>query len=98
MKRAAEVALAMVQGMGEHLAASERGHVLSGRALGQDKLALEHNVIKLALEQAEGRISDAARLAGMSWQGLAYALNTRHKDLLKYRTPVRRRKRKERGH
>ncbi len=92
MKRAAEVALAMVKEIGEHLAAPERGQLLSGRALGQDKLALEHHVIKLALEQAKGKISEAARLAGMSWQALAYALHTRHKDLLKYRTPVRRRR------
>ena len=46
----------------------------SGRALGQDKLALEHHVIKLAVEQAKGRVNEAARLAGMSWEGLAYAL------------------------
>jgi tetratricopeptide (TPR) repeat protein len=95
MKRAAEVALAMVQEIREHLAASERGQMLSGRALGQDKLALEHHVIKLALEQAKGSVSDAARLAGMSWQALAYALNTRHKDLLKYRIPAKRRKRRK---
>ena len=95
MKRAAEVALAMVQEIREHLAASERDQVLSGRGLGQDKLALEHHVIKLALEQAKGSVSDAARLAGMSWQGLAYALNTRHKDLLKYRIPAKRRKRRQ---
>jgi hypothetical protein len=92
MKRAAEVALAMVKEIGEHLAAPERGQLLSGRALGQDKLTLEHHVIKLALQQAKGRVSEAARLAGMSWQALGYALRTRHKDLLKYRTPVRRRR------
>jgi tetratricopeptide (TPR) repeat protein len=95
MKRAAEVALAMVKEIGEYLAAPERGQLLSGRALGQDKLAMEHHVIKLALEQAKGRVSEAARLAGMSWQALAYALHTRHKDLLKYRTPVRRRQRRQ---
>jgi tetratricopeptide (TPR) repeat protein len=92
MKRAAEVALAMVKEIGEHLAAPERGQLLSGRALGQDKLALEHHVIKLALEQAKGKVSEAARLAGMSWQALTYALRTRHKDLIDKRTPVRRRR------
>ncbi len=65
---AAEAALAAFQEIGEHLAASERGQLISGRGVGQDKLALEHHVIKLALEQANGRISQAARLAGMSWQ------------------------------
>jgi tetratricopeptide (TPR) repeat protein len=92
MKRAAQVALTMVREIGEHLAAPERGQLLSGRALGEDKLALEHQTIKLALEQANGRISAAARLAGMSWQGMAYALRTRHKDLLNLRTPPRRRR------
>jgi len=92
LTRAAEVALAMVQEIGEHLTAPERGQLLSGRALVQDKLALEHHVIKLALEQAKGRVSEAARLAGMSWQALAYALRTRHKDLIDKRTPVRTRK------
>lgn len=92
MRRAAEVALVLVQEIGEHLAAPERGQLLPGRALGKDKLALEHHFIKLALEQAKGSVSEAARLAGMSWQGLAYALNTRHKDLLKCRTPVKHRR------
>jgi tetratricopeptide (TPR) repeat protein len=96
MKRAAEVALAMVQEMREHLAASDDGQLLSGRGVGKDKLALEHNVIKLALIRAEGRVSEAASLAGMSWQGLAYALRTRHKDLLKYRIPMRPRARRKR--
>jgi tetratricopeptide (TPR) repeat protein len=94
--RSAEAALAAFHEIGEHLAASERGQLLSGRGVGRDKVALEHHVIRLALEQAKGRVSEAARLAGMSWQGLAYALRTRHKDLLKYRTPVRLRPRKER--
>lgn len=48
MMRAAEVALAMVQKIGDHLVASEHGQILSSRALGQDKLELEHHVIKLA--------------------------------------------------
>ena len=95
MTRAAEVALVMVQEIGEHLAAPERGQLLSGRALGEDKLALEHHVIKLVLDQANGRVSEAARLAGMSHQALAYALRTRHKDLLSQRTPPRPRSRRQ---
>lgn len=95
MNRAAEAALAAFQEIGEHLAASEHEQLMSGRPLGQDKLAIEHHVIKLALKQAKGRVSEAARLAGMSWQGLAYALRTRHQDLLKDRTPERKRKRRK---
>lgn len=94
MKLAAEAALTTFREIGEHLAALEQGQLISGRGVGQDKLAIEHHVIKLALEQTNGRISEAARLVGMSWQSLAYALRTRHKDLQNERKPVRHRKRR----
>ena len=88
----AEAALAMFRELGNHLVVSQQGQRLSGRGVGQDKLAMEHEVVRLALEQANGRISRAARLAGMSHQGLAYALRTRHKDLQDKRKPPRQRK------
>lgn len=94
MHRAAEAALAAFREIGEHLITSERGQVISGRGLGQDKLAMEHEVIKVALEQSKGRISQAARIVGMSWQGLAYALRTRHKDLQDKRKPPQQRNQK----
>lgn len=94
LNRSAEAALAAFREIGEHLGVSERGQLLSGRGVGHDKLAMEREVIKIALEQAKGRITRAARLVGMSHQGLAYALRTRHKDLLTARTPVRHRKQK----
>ena len=93
--RAAEATLAAFRELGDHLVVSQQGQLLSGRGVGQDKLAMEHEVIRLALEHANGKISCAARLAGMSWQGLSYALRTRHKDLLHKRTPVRHRKRRK---
>lgn len=89
--RAAEAIVAAYRELGDRLVISEHGKFLSGRGVGQDKLAMEHDVIKLALEQTEGRISRAARLAGMSHQGLAYALRTRHKDLKDKRKPPQRR-------
>jgi tetratricopeptide (TPR) repeat protein len=95
MNKAAEVALAAFQEIGEHLAATERGQLLSGFALAQDRLSREHEVIKLALEQSKGRISQAARSLGVSWQWLSYALRTRHKDLQNERTPVHHRKRRQ---
>ena len=93
--RAAEAALAAFHEIGEHLAVVEHGQFLSGRGVGQDKLAMEREAIKLALAQADGRVSDAARFAGMSHQALAYVLRTRHKDLQDKRTPVRHRKRRQ---
>ena len=92
--RSAEAALAAFREMGEHLVATERGQLLSGCGLGQDRLLTEHRVIALALEQSEGRVSRAARSLGVSWQWLTYALRTRHKDLLEKRTPVRSRQKR----
>jgi len=93
--RAADAALAAFQELGEHLAAVDKGEAVSGRALGQEKKTIEHQSIRLALRQAKGSVTDAARILGISYQTLGYMLNTRHKDLLKYRAPVRRRSRKK---
>ena len=92
--QAADAALAAFREIGEHLVVAERGQFLSGRALVEDKLTMEREVIKLALEQSDGHITQAARSLGMSWQALSYALSTRHKELLTVRKPVRHRKQK----
>lgn len=91
---AAQAALTAFREIGEHLAVSEKGQVLYGGPLGQYKLVREREAIKLALEQAKGSVTDASRILGTSWQGLAYALRTRHKELLNDRTPVRPRRQK----
>jgi DNA-binding NtrC family response regulator len=93
--RAAEAIVAAFRELGDHLVISERGRLFSGRGVGQDKLALEHEVIKAALEQTNGKVTPAARLAGMSHQAFTYALRTRHKDLLDKRTPPRQPKERE---
>lgn len=92
--RAEEAALAAFQEIGEHLAAFERDQLISGLGWGKDKHAREHDQIKLALEQANGSVTHAARYLGISYPSLNYMLRTRHKDLLQYRTPVYRRPRK----
>ena len=94
INRAAEAALAAFREIGEHLSASERGQLISGRGLGQDKHSMEHDLIKLALEQSKGSITHAARSLGISYPALSYMLRTRHRDLLQYRTPIHRRPRK----
>lgn len=93
--RAAEAIVAAFRELGDHLVISERGQLLSGRGVGQDKLALEREVIRHALEQTKGKVTPAARLAGMSHQALTYAIKTRHKDLLDKRKPPRQSKQKE---
>jgi tetratricopeptide (TPR) repeat protein len=94
VNRAAEATLAAFRELGDHLVVSQRGQLLSGLGLGQDRLSREREVIKLALEQSKGRVSRAARNLGVSWQWLSYALRTRHKDLQDKRTPVRHRQRR----
>lgn len=97
VNRAAEAALTMVRELGRHLSAEE-GTVASGDALGQSRLLYEHNLIKQALVSAEGSITHAARLLGITHQSLGYMLKTRHKDLITSRTPAKpRRKSKYRA-
>jgi tetratricopeptide (TPR) repeat protein len=93
--RANEAIVAAFRELGDHLVISERGQLLSGRGVGQEKKELEHERIRFALEQTGGKVTAAARLARMSHQALTYALNTRHKDLQHLRKPPRQSKPKE---
>ncbi|HCX30436.1 MAG TPA: hypothetical protein DHU55_11825, partial [Blastocatellia bacterium] len=61
----------------------------------QEKLKSENALIKRALAQANGSLTRAASMLNMSYQKLAYIIETRHKDLLKERSPIRRRSRKD---
>jgi DNA-binding NtrC family response regulator len=54
-------------------------------------LEYEHELIKQALAQSEGKVTHAASLLGKTYQGLAHMIETKHKDLMKVRSPVRRR-------
>ena len=56
----------------------------------------ELGVIRQALAQSNASVTKAALLLGMSYQGLAYVIASRHPDLLKERSPVRKRVRKDR--
>jgi tetratricopeptide (TPR) repeat protein len=94
LTRAAEATLAAFQELREHLVAWEGGHHISGRGWGNDKQSREHDVIKIALQNAKGSITHAARDIGVSYQWLSYKLRTKYKDLLKERTPARHRKRR----
>ena len=92
--RAADIALTVFREMGDRLAVLEETKPVSGRALSEQIHMIEHDVIKHALEAFQGSITYAASSLGMSYQNLNHVLNTRHQDLLKVRTPVRRRPRK----
>lgn len=53
----------------------------------------ERLVIQRALVDAGGSVTKAARLLGMSHQSLIYLINSRHNELLKTRSTVRKRRR-----
>jgi tetratricopeptide (TPR) repeat protein len=53
----------------------------------------EGQLIKQALEASDGSVTRAARMLGVTHQGLAFILNGRHKSLLTARKPVKRRRR-----
>jgi tetratricopeptide (TPR) repeat protein len=61
----------------------------------QDVLDVERKMIRKALAEVNGSVTHAAALLGLSYQGLAYLIESRHPKLLKERTPVRRRARKD---
>ena len=64
-----------------------------GFSLDVEVLRYEGNLIRKALEESGGSVTRAARLLGVTHQGLAFILNGRHSDLLSIRTPVKRRRR-----
>lgn len=52
----------------------------------------EAKFIREALEAEQGVVSRAAKRLGIRHQSLVHALNTRHQDLLSFRTPAQRRR------
>ena len=62
--------------------------------LEKEVLKFERGLISQALAKVNGKVTHAAQILGVGYQKLAYIIETRHPDLLKYRTPVRRRPRK----
>lgn len=67
--------------------------VSPGFSLDAEVLRYEGSLIRKALEDSGGSVTRAARLLGVTHQGLAFILNGRHSDLLSIRTPVKKRRR-----
>jgi tetratricopeptide (TPR) repeat protein len=63
--------------------------------LQDEVLKFEGTLIQRALAKANGSLTRAAALLSMSYQALAYILESRQKYLLKERSPIRRRSRKD---
>jgi DNA-binding NtrC family response regulator len=62
-------------------------------SLEEQVLRYEGELIKRALETADGGVTRAARLLGVTHQGLAFILNGRQKNLLPSRKPAKPRRR-----
>ena len=65
----------------------------NGGSLEELVLHYEGNLIKQALETSGGSVTRAARILGITHQGLAFILNGRQKALLSVRSPVKARRR-----
>ena len=75
------------------LEGAEGASMPPGFSLDAEVLRYEGSLIRKALEEAGGSVTRAARLLGVTHQGLAFILNGRHSDLLSIRTPVKKRRR-----
>jgi Tfp pilus assembly protein PilF len=63
--------------------------------LAEEVLKFERKLISEALAKVNGRVSYAAKLLGIGYQGLAYIIEARHPELLKQRTPIYRRPKRQ---
>ena len=73
-------------------APGDQSFLADGFSLDAEVLRYEGNLIRQALEASGGSVTRAARMLGVTHQGLAFILNGRHNNLLSIRTPVKRRR------
>ena len=93
--RLADVAGRVVASIHTELSADEATEILLTEPGGLRAQLEKHEgvVIKRALDEVDGRVTHAASLLDIRYQSLAYIIERRHPDLLKKRTPIRRRQR-----
>jgi tetratricopeptide (TPR) repeat protein len=92
LSRAGEAALILIEELGDHLTPRTQQAPVSS-ALIEEVHRYERDLIRQALIKAEGSVTWAARLLGVSHQRLIYIIKKRHKDLRSVRTPAKRRHR-----
>ena len=88
-----EAAGKFVSSVQSELSTEDATEILLTQKFNLQKKLLEYEclMIKQALAQSNGSVTHAASLLGLSHQGLAYIIESRHPRLLKERTPIRRR-------
>jgi tetratricopeptide (TPR) repeat protein len=96
LRRLNEAASQVVASLGGELSTEEANEILfTKRCDLQDRmLKYENTLIKQALAQANDSVTHAASLLGVSYQALCYMIESRHRSLIKDRTPIRRRAKK----
>ncbi len=77
----------LMTGVSAHVATTARGTVHIPFA--EEVRKCESALIKQALETAGGSVTRAAKILGLTHQGLCYIINHRHKNLLAARAPIR---------
>ena len=94
--RLADVASRVVASIQTALTTDEATEILLTEPGGLRAQLEKHEgvVIKRALAEVNGRVTHAASLLDMRYQSLAYIIERRHPDLLKKRTPIKRRQRR----
>lgn len=92
-RRVLSVALAEANAVAPSTSAADTVTMEPGFSLDIEVLRYEGDLIRRALKESGGSITRAARLLGVTHQGLAFILNGRHSNLLSIRTPVKRRRR-----
>lgn len=96
--RLADVAARVVASINTELSTDQATEILLTEPGGLRAQLEKHEgvVIRRALAEVNGRVTHAASLLEMRYQSLAYIIERRHPDLLKKRTPIRRRQRQKR--
>lgn len=96
--RLIEAADKVVSRLGQDLSAEAANEILLTKSphLNDAVLEYERALIKEALVKVDGSVTAAATLLGVSHQGLGYIIETRHQTLMKDRTPIQRRPKRQR--
>jgi hypothetical protein len=96
LRRLNEAASRVVASLGGELSTEEANEILFIKPFDLQEMMLKHEgiLIKRALVQSNGSVTHAASLLGMSYQSLCYVIESRHRSLIKCRTPIRRRGKK----
>jgi tetratricopeptide (TPR) repeat protein len=99
LRRLSNAAGKLAETLRGELSTDKAKEIIVAKPFALQNMMLKHEgtLIKRALVQSNGSLTQAASLLCISYQSLAYMLESRHKDLLNVRTPIRRRAKEGKG-